>query len=271
MTNEGNHGGNTRDETHTPLILISTNPNHEILPKSQKTQKPQKTCLQIDFTPTISSLFHFSIPSQSQGILLPEILDRFNESKAIQLCTAFQNAIQIQKVITEHSKLKNLPDFQQTLKQLQQILDSSLNFHLEFTKNTQNFDIFERTKQSYQEFLSKMQQRFVKDIETDNSYFLALILILALNFIIIFALFWAESKNKNSIFSVTFKPKIFQSKQIENNNNFFTSQNSKLLILAIIILNMIAMTSTNFIQAEHLFWNFLVGFILIIKVWVLIK
>src|SRR5699024_7992192 len=95
MTNEGNHGGNTRDETHTPLIFISTNPVHHSL----KPINSQKTHLQIDFAPTIASLFHFEIPSASQGQLILDVLDRFQEPEQSQLGALFKNALQIQHVI----------------------------------------------------------------------------------------------------------------------------------------------------------------------------
>ncbi|RKF59423.1 GPI ethanolamine phosphate transferase 2, partial [Golovinomyces cichoracearum] len=71
MTKSGNHGGSTRDETHTALIFVSNNKSHNF-PSGYSKVPPlkERTFLQIDIAPTIAALFNFPTPAKSQGRII---------------------------------------------------------------------------------------------------------------------------------------------------------------------------------------------------------
>src|SRR6218665_1642038 len=115
MTNNGNHGGSTRDETHTAAIFITseskTNPQSSVPKRPYPTKRlfslQARTVMQIDIAPTISALFNIPFPAKNQGRVISSVLDRFGVSKKVHLCHLFQNSQQIQHLIEKALRSNN--------------------------------------------------------------------------------------------------------------------------------------------------------------------
>ena len=256
MTNAGNHGGETHDETHTPLIFISTdNHSHRIINyplNEQPIEQSMRTYLQNDLAPTISSLFQMNIPQQSQGRLISPVFDRFGIDQSEHLCSLFRNSIQIQHIIKirrNPKRYKNVEEFNQ----LKQLLYQAIKVHYKFVQDKHKVKeisnkLFEKSLKFYQQFLNEVQHKYIRTIDIERNFLIYCITTIVILLTVIAMLFRLEYLNQNSI--------IFRLRLNEPiKNDLFGSIVERAVSLTIIIGNGIGMGSTNFMQNEHLFWN----------------
>lgn len=117
MTEDGNHGGGTMEETHAALFVHTspscgtmTNAAHlEQKTSSEWVSQSFATLHQIDLVPVISTLLGLPIPFANVGGLIPSILPGLN----VQQMTAALalNAAQVWRYLTVYSETANrLPD-----------------------------------------------------------------------------------------------------------------------------------------------------------------
>ena len=100
MTDEGNHGGATLQETQTVLFAYSRK-------GFVKSTEKRKKLAQIDVVPTISVLMGLPIPFNNLGTIIPEL---FHNSSLITE-SLYSNAKQVSKYLeTYDTKVKKLPD-----------------------------------------------------------------------------------------------------------------------------------------------------------------
>ena len=160
MTNSGNHGGNTRDETHTAALFISSDKPDSVF--SNQPPLSQRTVMQIDIAPTISALFNLPFPLQNQGKVISPVLERFNVNQDDHLCYLFKNTLQIQHLIDRDNDLENNDKIQQLKDNLIKALDN----HEKFLKNPDD-ESFKNSRDFYQNFLADVQNNFL-NISTTN-------------------------------------------------------------------------------------------------------
>lgn len=279
MTKDGNHGGSTRDETHTALIFVSNNKSHNF-PSGYSRVLPlnERTFLQIDIAPTISALFNFPIPAKSQGRIISPALERFDTSPTEHLCYLFQNAFHIQHIV----KRERMEDANLKL----HLLDA-LTHHYHYAnkqaadkKKGQKEVDFSNARDAYQRFIVTIQQQHVKSA-TNRSFFSLLTLPVFICYCIIFALVGIEYvHNSGSIFfrRPFFFGRLFDVREwlptvpsgdtIDYTNcagyfshlQFFASTHARVLMLFLLSLNLFFMGSTNFMEYEHNFWHYLATF-----------
>lgn len=80
MSVTGNHGGSSHNERSTGLIFLS--PQYAFSKKSHdEAFKKAKTVHQVDICPTVSTLMGLSVPSQSTGTVIPDVIFDSNSNK----------------------------------------------------------------------------------------------------------------------------------------------------------------------------------------------
>lgn len=288
MTKSGNHGGSTRDETHTALMFVSSNKSHHSPNGFKKDLSLQeRTVLQIDIAPTISALFNLPIPAKSQGRIMSPILERFETSPSEHLCLLFQNSFHIQHIVK-----KEKMDDAQLKGHLLDALDSHYFYaNSEAASAEEKRGSFENSRNAYQRFISTIQQQYVKSA-TNRSFFSLLTLPIALCYCIIFALVRIEYVyNPGSIFFrrpfhlhrllnvAEWLPTIPQDSTLDYTNiamyftnlRFFASSPARALMTGLLSLNLFFMGSTNFMEYEHLFWYYLAAFLLVLHLIVVLR
>ncbi|KAH9391657.1 hypothetical protein TYRP_022675, partial [Tyrophagus putrescentiae] len=118
MTNGGNHGGATREETHTPLIFLSTSKKH----KRKRFGYKNLPRPQIDFTSTLASLFRLPIPAFNKGVPIDRVL---GEPVEVELCAKFTAAAQLQSAIPGRTKVEDPILFEE----LKNTLERAMRYH----------------------------------------------------------------------------------------------------------------------------------------------
>lgn len=289
MTNSGNHGGNTKEETHTAMIFISTNKTH-IHPSGYQLSQSNQNVLQIDFAATIASLFNFQLSSKNQGRIISSVLDRFEIANDEHLCHLFKNLFQLQKLISDQNSQLDVQ---------KNDLTSAIDLHYNYVTNSKIKENFLKAKQTYHHLMLSIQQQFI--IKTsDRSTFSSLSLAIFLSYFVILLLLLIEffyNRSASIIFSHQFDIRFifnvslwiesikssigndvsrsqsyipFNLSASFSHLRFFTSPLARLLAIFLFVLNFVFMGSTSFIEYEHYFWYFssftLLSLILLITV-----
>jgi ethanolaminephosphotransferase len=112
MTDVGNHGGNTLEETETALIFLSTHKTKI----NRFDERRAERVLQIDIASTLSSLMGLPLPNKSRGKIILSVLDAFYMEKDQQMCQLFSNALQIDSLISPELSSKHKKVIQQAFK-----------------------------------------------------------------------------------------------------------------------------------------------------------
>ncbi|XP_053213454.1 GPI ethanolamine phosphate transferase 2-like [Panonychus citri] len=240
MTNEGNHGGSTEPETETALIFIhskgnSTN-NHQI---QKSTDKLTNSVQQIDIAVTISLLFGIPIPSKSHGIVITSLFDQWSIPLEQTTCYLFENSIQLSELMKFSSPTITT-------------LSKALNGHYKFVmvKNkTSSVENLKSIDKVYINFLKSAQKELTNQQDSNTMIGLAIqIVAITLNLFSALKIGLNESKEINSV--------IF--------NNLFNQPIQTFTLLAL-ILRVLLLASTSFIEMEHFFWFYLSSTIVILN------
>ncbi len=265
MTNGGNHGGATREETHTPLIFLSTSKKHKrkrfgYKNRTMNDHQIQSPRPQIDFTSTLASLFRLPIPAFNKGVPIDRVWGRFREPVEVELCAKFTAAAQLQSAIPWKTKSEDPILFEE----LKNMLERAMRYHelhLEgYTVGKYASFSYLKADEMYGEFLHSVQQSFVTrgSAEHSKSQFLLLLLLAGMMAVIggLFALEW-----KNRAWSIFFN--VFSDPYIISKRSPLISSSSssfhQIFALLLILTHIFSLSSTSFIQSEHRFWNTAAG------------
>ncbi|KAM0912167.1 hypothetical protein ACQ4PT_012881 [Festuca glaucescens] len=94
MTEVGNHGGSSYEETDSLALFIG----HSVK-NSYCSPYDQKETLQVDLTPTLALLFGIPIPKNNIGVLLPELFNSLSDDQKLR--TLELNSWQILRLLQE--------------------------------------------------------------------------------------------------------------------------------------------------------------------------
>jgi ethanolaminephosphotransferase len=224
MTDVGNHGGNTLEETETALIFLSTHKT-----KTNKfDERRAERVLQIDIASTLSSLMGLPLPNKSRGKIILSVLDAFYMEKDQQMCQLFSNALQIDSLISPELSSKHKKVIQQAFKaHISLIEDNS-------PKAKTNFN-YKSIIDSYNSYINLIQTDLLTKA-TKRSIFSLLTLSVILAILPISGLLFVELKNIHSV--------IFT--KIKDIQTVFGYTS--------LILNCVLLLSTSYIEAEHHYW-----------------
>jgi ethanolaminephosphotransferase len=224
MTDVGNHGGNTLEETETALIFLST---HKTKTNSFDERRAERI-LQIDIASTLSSMMGLPLPNKSRGRIILSVLDAFYMEKDHQMCHLFSNAVQIDSLITSELSSKHKKVIQQAFK----VHISIIEENSPKTKTNLNYKLI---IDSYNSYINLIQTELLTEA-TKRSIFSLLTLSVILAILPIFGLLFVELNNSHSV--------------------IFTKVKDIQTVFAYIslILNCIFLLSTSYIEAEHHYW-----------------
>lgn len=237
MTDLGNHGGNTIEETNTAVLLFTTNSNYQI-------NKNSKTIIKIeqnDIATLLSFYLGLKIPLKSKGKLDLSLVNSFgnlNNSKfnQIKLCYLFKNTLQLQKM-EDVASMQFLNYFLRSIEN---------HFNL-IQNNYQNYKQLKEAEQNYDQYLNIIQ-RSLLDIKNENQNQNTLILSILVQMIIFIILI---------VYQVNFKSFIF--KEI-----FYIRNLHSCISIVATVLNILLLGSTSFIEAEHFYFNYIVSSLIIL-------
>lgn len=284
MTNSGNHGGNTRDETHTALLFFSTNPEH-YRAKPDIYNKNVTVVQQIDFAPTISALFNMNMTAKSEGRIISSVLDRFGMQDQEHLCHLFRNAFQMHRTM-----LRRHDDMVKLKEPLLDAIKTHYNYVNKLFEKTGD-SVHEATQQYLQQTARNRYHLWIENLQkhhvgrvSNRSIFSTMPMCIVLCFLIVLILLSIEYRNEQSIFfsgindfdilsSMTafadnFVARVFdivnrRRPAIEASFNIFdyflhlrflTSTFGRLLLVTPFMANIVFMGSTDWIEEEHFFW-----------------
>ncbi|KAI6646903.1 GPI ethanolamine phosphate transferase 2 [Oopsacas minuta] len=123
MSVTGSHGGATRDETLVPLLFISSLFNNDNI-----TSNIDDVIMQIDITSTLAVLMGLSIPLESVGVVIPELLSELSEQD--QLIVVRNNILHLCRLLK--------PSQRDEYKCLDKSLETSLELLVEQARLVQN-------------------------------------------------------------------------------------------------------------------------------------
>lgn len=218
MSKEGNHGGGSDLESNTAVLFL---PIGQDLGKLQeKPQIFQPHIKQVDLATTLSLVLGLSIPTMSKGVAIKPFLDRLwpreaDESKLA--CALLSNMIQLASLLESN-------EFD-TLYQ-EDILVHNLRDHLSSKDNLRSI------ARSYHSISVKAQKVLLDTIASRSYPFLTLSLLIFVTVLTII------SMKRTSLRLLL--PTI--------------SKMEKLICLAVILLPIIMLGSTDFIEYEQKFW-----------------
>ncbi|XP_028398311.1 GPI ethanolamine phosphate transferase 2-like [Dendronephthya gigantea] len=103
MSDGGSHGGSSFAETTTPLVFMSSS-----FEQGQGELYNMKRVNQIDIAPTLAVLFGLSIPKNSIGIVIPDLLARYSVKERLDAIR--MNALQISDVYQSNTDNESVVD-----------------------------------------------------------------------------------------------------------------------------------------------------------------
>ncbi|XP_054157245.1 uncharacterized protein LOC128955597 [Oppia nitens] len=230
MTDIGNHGGNTPQETDTALLFLST--------KKTKTSseyngfgKRALRVRQVDIASTLSVLLGVPVPNKSMGKVMLDVLNAMNMKKDNQLCHMFANALHISDLIVDLSPSDR------------QLIQKAFKFHTKITDENNNNKFnsgfhYKSTADLYNKFIDSLQMQLLTKF-TEKSFFSLLTLSIIFAILSIFGFIFIEFCNRNSL--------IFT--KIKDIQTMFA--------IIIVALNCLLLLSTSFIENEHYFWYYM--------------
>ena len=102
MTDAGNHGGSSREESETAAVFLNTSRMQQ--PSSSQIPAhfsgPRSKIMQIDMAITLSALFALPVPEKSRGKIILPVLSAMNVRMKGQLCHMNRNALHMQKMMS---------------------------------------------------------------------------------------------------------------------------------------------------------------------------
>ena len=227
MTDVGNHGGNTPEETDTALVFISTNNITVDLKKNKKVDHKTGRVLQVDISPTLSALLELPLPNKSRGKIMVNVLEAMNMSKTEQLCHMFENTIQISGLLTELST------------QQKSLIRSAFDSHHKYVVKTKSGQDFRRAATDYNDLIGSIQMQLLTKF-SEQSFLSLLSLSIIMAVLPVIGLIFMERHNSHSI--------------------VFTKLNlniQSVFALTTLSLNCLFLLSTSFIETQHYFWYYM--------------
>lgn len=239
MTDLGNHGGNTIEETNTAALLFTTNANYQSPPTSSSSSKIRIE--QNDVSTLLSFYLGLRIPNTSKGKLDLRLLNSFGDLNnsnfdSIKLCYLFENAVQLQRM--EGVASLNFVNY---------FLEAIEKHHNWIGNDQQDQRLMREAEQNYDQYLSIIQ-RSLLDLKNENQSLSILILSIVAQIAIFLALIAYQISSKSLLL-----------KEIVSTRNPFS-----LVALAAVAVNIFSLGSTSFIENEHFYFNYIASSLIVL-------
>ncbi|RWS27092.1 GPI ethanolamine phosphate transferase 2-like isoform X2 [Leptotrombidium deliense] len=225
MTEAGNHGGSTDDETNTAMIFIDTkaSKSHENVNIESLSSERVR---QVDFAATLSSLLGLPIPLKSVGKIILPVIRAYEPSLTKRLCHFHQNSVQMLKislpVMTTHMR----SHIEETLKKHSLYLSDNLS--------ASDGEIIET---EYVRLMNSMQLMLIE--EKSHRNFWPLFISQTLNILVLVSLASFLAKSEFHLLRELWHDRLV------------------LISLVILFMHAILLSSTSFIEMEQFFWSYI--------------
>ena len=239
MTDLGNHGGNTIEETNTAALLFTTNSNYQAPSSSSADSKIRIE--QNDVSTLLSFYLGLPIPNTSKGKLDLALVNSFGDLNnsnfnQIKLCYLFKNALQLQRMESVAS-LKFVQYFLTAIENHYSLIQNQHRDHRQISEAEWNYD----------QYLSIIQ-RSLLDIKNENQSLAILILSIVAQMAIFLALIAYQISSKSFIL-----------KEIISTRNPFS-----LIAVTAVSVNIFSLGSTSFIEGEHFYFNYIASTLIVL-------
>lgn len=233
MTDLGNHGGNTIEETNTAALMFTTNPNYRG-PLTSSSGRSTIRIEQNDVSTLLSFYLGLRIPNTSKGKLDLRLLSSFGDLNnsnfnQIKLCYLFENVLQLQRM--EGVASLNFVNY---------FLAAVEKHHSCIENGHQDPRQVREAEQNYDQYLSIIQ-RSLLDLKNENQSLSILLLSVVAQMAIFLALIAYQISSRSVVL-----------KEIVSTRNPFS-----LIALAAIAVNIFSLGSTSFIENEHFYFNYI--------------
>ena len=234
MTDAGNHGGSTPEESNTALIMLNASSRTFSASRTFNSKLPHVK--QIDVAVTLSILLGLPIPIKSKGKIILPSLKGFNVPKNKLLCSLNANSLQMQKMVSK--KVESEMD----------LFIQAIRAHHNYNSGFQTKTSFDIAVKSYVEYVSKIQKSLM-DGKSHKSIFSILTVGIILGVGSVAQLIKIEyEKHSHSIMNLS------------NLNDPLNVVHLSIPILSILLLG-----STSFIEMESYFWHYIASTIIVIS------
>lgn len=231
MTDAGNHGGSTPEESNTGLVLVNVTSHSAI-----RTLAQLPSVKQIDVAITLSVLLGLPIPAKSKGKIMLPAFKTFRVPDSKFLCSLNANSLQMQKM-TSKKVTSEIELFIQALKA-----------HHHFETGIKSKTSFNRAVKKYAEYVSRIQES-IMDGKSHKSIFSILTIGIILSVGAVAQLIQVEFEKQNG--------------SILNSRNLI----DPIIVVHICVplLSTIFLASTSFIEMESYFWHYMASTLIVIN------
>ncbi|KAI1280484.1 GPI ethanolamine phosphate transferase 2 [Halotydeus destructor] len=229
MTDIGNHGGSTPEESNTALLFIDS--------KAFRLDEPDSVSVteakQIDFVVTASLLLGLPIPEKSKGKVIYPVLRKLNVTTETKLCHLFLNSMHLQKMKSTSSGYAV------------EVLAEALGSHAKFLLGSR-ISANEAVK-AYLKYLNLKQESVMLE-KSSNSQWLFVLSGIGLSFFSAYFLLLKESIRTTSTCMGC------------NLNSLSNVMQASHFVLYALFLQ-----STSFMEMEHFYWAYIVSSLVILN------
>lgn len=231
MTDAGNHGGSTAEESNTALVMVNASSNSNVVKPLSKLPQVK----QIDVSVTLSTLLGLPIPAKSRGKIILPAFKMFNVSQSKLLCSLNANSLQMQKM-TSKKVMSEMDLFIQAIKAHHQNQIGGKKSSLSVAVK------------NYVEYMTRIQESLMEG-KSHKSIFSVLTIGIMLSVGAMAQLIQIESeKGSSSILNLSYLKDPINS-----------------LHLCIPLLSTLLLGSTSFIEMESYFWHYMASSLIAIN------
>ena len=232
MTDAGNHGGSTAEESNTALVMVNASSNSNLVKPLSKLPHVK----QIDVAVTLSTLLGLPIPAKSRGKIILPAFKTFNVPESKLLCSLNANSLQMQKM-TSKKVISKMDLFIQAIE--------AHHHHQTGMKKKSSLSI---AVKNYVDYMTRIQESLMEG-KSHKSIFSILTI--------------------GIVFSVGAVAQLIQIESEKGSSSILNLSNLKdpinLVHLCVPSLSTLLLGSTSFIEMESYFWHYMASSLIAIN------
>ena len=258
MTDAGNHGGSSSEESDTAVVFLKT---PQTMHSNKSPFKQSKRMLQVDLAATISSLLGLAIPEKSKGLLSIPVLKDLGVSSDHLLCLLFNNSVHLQRMMSDAVQ-SQMSFFEKAISSHFEYISSKETSH----SPTQSLKTSSTTAAKfYHIYSSRVQKAIMSEKSSKTSIFSLLTLSVIVSFVSFLLVFMIECSHSTSSNSTQLSRLRRPSKPSPPTTysivmSILSSEEPDwigFVFLMHFVLHGLCLSSTSFIEMENYYWHFM--------------
>ena len=247
MTDAGNHGGSTREESMTGVVFINTSATNPTANKKLETESLRtQNVVQIDMAVTVSSLLGLPIPNKSKGKPIIPVLDAMEMPIVQKLCHLNANSLHIQKMISSN--------FSENLNVLTKALDAHSKYLSQKGSEKSLRSLATTAMNHYAEYTEKIQESVMRG-KSHKGLWSPLSIGILIGFGSILSLLHLENRREGL--------------SIMSGANVLDPLN--LIHVMSVIFHVLCLSSTSFVENESYHWHFMASTLMVLNLFISFK